>query len=165
MGQPVISLDISVSEGHHHFGLTEGVPDHATATACFTAECIRSWWGRTGKAHHPDATEAMVVMEHAMGHRRRMMSMELGKLATETGLTFHVMHLPPGISRWNSVVNRMTFSIGSCSDASSGMSMSAVVSTIAASESHASSSFGPSAHGVISLKCDGGWDYSVDPGA
>lgn len=162
MGQPVISLEVSVSEGHHHPGLTEGGPGHAAATARFMAGCIRSWWEGAGKSHHPDATDVMVVMEHAMGHRRRTISAELGKLAAETGLTFHVMHLPPGTSRWNGVSNRMTFSIGSSSDAAS---MSAAVSTIAALDSPANHSFGPSAHGVILLRCDGGWDYTLGPDA
>lgn len=165
MGQPVISLEISVQEGHHHAGLTEGGPGSATATARFTAGCIRSWWEGAGKDLHPDATDVMVVTEHAMGHRRRMMSAELGRLAAETGLTFHVMHLPPGTSRWNGVVNRMTFSVGNGPDSLSGASMSAVVSTIAAADSRALRSFGPSAHGVISLRCDGGWDYTVGPEA
>ncbi len=165
LGQPVISVEVEVPEGCHHPGLTEGGQCSASATACFTAGCIRSWWEGAGKAHHPDATDVMVVTEHAMGHRRRMMHDELGKLAAETGMAFHVIHLPLGTSRWNSVVNRMTFSIGKGPDAVSGMSMNAVVSMIAAADSSAFRSFGPSAHGVISLRCDGGWDYSVGPEA
>ncbi len=165
MGQPVISVEVSVPEGHHHAGLTEGGPGHAAATARFTAGCIRSWWEGAGRELCPDATDVMVVTEHAMGHRRRTMSAELGRLAAETGLAFHVMHLPPGTSRWNGIVNRMTFSIGSGPDAASGASMDVVVSTIADADGRALRSFGPSAHGVISLRCDGGWDYSVGPDA
>ncbi len=164
MGQPVISVEISVPEDHHP-RLTEGGPCPAAAAARFTAGCIRSWWEGVGRELHPDATDVMVVTEKAVGHRRRMMSAELERLAAETGLSFHMMHLPPGTSRWNGIVNRMTFSIGRGPDVTSGTSMSAVVSTIATADGRALRSCGPSAHGVISLRCDGGWDYSVGPEA
>jgi hypothetical protein len=41
------------------------------------------------------------------GARVRLWKWELQKLATETGLTISVSHLPPGTSKWNKIEHRL----------------------------------------------------------
>jgi hypothetical protein len=37
----------------------------------------------------------------------RLWKLELQKLADETGLVLHVLHYPPGTSKWNKIEHRM----------------------------------------------------------
>ena len=41
------------------------------------------------------------------GARVRLWKLELQKLADETGLALHVLHYPPGTSKWNKIEHRM----------------------------------------------------------
>lgn len=62
-----------------------------------------------GRAKYPAAHELFVTADGggSNGSRSRLWKMELQKLSTETGLTIHVSHLPPGTSKWNKIEHRM----------------------------------------------------------
>ena len=81
--------------------------DHDTPV--FAVNSIRAWWNKMGAAEHPNAKELLVTADAggSNGYRSRVWKAELQKLATETGLSIHVSHFPPGTSKWNKVEHRL----------------------------------------------------------
>ena len=71
-------------------------------TAAFAVATIRRWWQMVGKVAYPDAARLLVTADAggSNGYRSRLWKVELGKLATETGLAITVCHFPPGTSKW-----------------------------------------------------------------
>ncbi len=94
--------DVSKNEGWVNVGI-----DHDTAE--FAVETIRKWWVKMGKGKYPGANELFITADGggSNGSRSRLWKMELQKLSSETGLTIHVSHLPPGTSKWNKIEHRM----------------------------------------------------------
>jgi transposase len=78
-------------------------------TSAFAVATLRSWWNTTGKPRYPDATKLLICADSggSNGSRIRAWKIELAKLATETGLTITVCHLPPGTSKWNKIEHRL----------------------------------------------------------
>jgi transposase len=78
-------------------------------TSAFAVESIRRWWFHLGKQAYPDSTQLLVTADAggSNGYRRRAWKKELQALATETGLTIHVVHFPPGTSKWNKIEHRL----------------------------------------------------------
>ena len=78
-------------------------------TAAFAVNTIRSWWDTTAKAAYPDAARLLITADGggSNGYRTRLWKTELAALATETGLTITVCHLPPGTSKWNKIEHRL----------------------------------------------------------
>ena len=72
--------------------------DHDTAQ--FAAETIRRWWNTIGTAAYPAADRLLICADGggSNGYRTRLWKRELATLATETGLSITVCHLPPGTS-------------------------------------------------------------------
>lgn len=70
---------------------------------------IRQWWHLMGEKVYPEAKELLITADcgGSNGYRIRLWKSELQKLATETGLTIMVSHLPPGTSKWNKIEHRM----------------------------------------------------------
>ncbi len=66
-------------------------------TAAFAVESIRRWWRQNGQGAYPTARELVVVADGGGSNsaRSRLWKKELQRLATETGLTLRVCHLPP----------------------------------------------------------------------
>jgi len=81
--------------------------DHDTAE--FAVETIRRWWTRMGKRAYPQASEVMITADGggSNGARVRLWKAELQRFADSSGLTVHVMHYPPGTSKWNKIEHRM----------------------------------------------------------
>jgi hypothetical protein len=81
--------------------------DHDTAP--FAVNALRLWWQRVGSLRYPGARRLMVTADGggSNGYRLRAWKVELGKLATETGLDITVCHFPPGTSKWNKVEHRL----------------------------------------------------------
>jgi hypothetical protein len=81
--------------------------DHDTAP--FAVNALRIWWQQVGRVRYPYARRLMVTADGggSNGHRLRAWKVELGKLATETGLDITVCHFPPGTSKWNKVEHRL----------------------------------------------------------
>jgi len=78
-------------------------------TAEFAVQSIRCWFDRMGRARHPRAHELTITADcgGSNGARVRLWKLELQKLADETGLVIHVLHYPPGTSKWNKIEHRM----------------------------------------------------------
>jgi hypothetical protein len=81
--------------------------DHETAA--FAVNTLRSWWNIHGRHIYPDANQLLITADcgGANGNRRRAWKTELAALATQTGLTISVCHLPPGTSKWNKIEHRL----------------------------------------------------------
>ena len=78
-------------------------------TAAFAVESIRRWWKHVGQERYPDATELLLTADSGGSNaaRTRLWKVELQQLADETGLTLHVLHFPPGTSKWNKIEHRL----------------------------------------------------------
>ncbi len=78
-------------------------------TAQFAVESIRRWWNTMGKSAYPNATKLYINADGggSNGYRVRLWKTELQKFATQTGITLHVSHFPPGTSKWNKIEHRM----------------------------------------------------------
>jgi hypothetical protein len=78
-------------------------------TAAFAVNSIRRWWRTMGRRRYPRARTLLVTADSggSNGSRTRLWKWELQKLATETGLSICVRHLPPGTSKWNKIEHRL----------------------------------------------------------
>jgi len=78
-------------------------------TAAFAVESIRRWWHQHGQDAYPTAHELLIVADGGGSNnaRSRLWKKELQGLATETGLTLRVCHLPPGTSKWNKIEHKL----------------------------------------------------------
>lgn len=81
--------------------------DHDTAS--FAVETLRRWWRSVGRPAYPEARRLLICADSggSNGSKVRLWKVELGALATETGLQITVSHLPPGTSRWNRIEHRL----------------------------------------------------------
>jgi hypothetical protein len=94
--------DISANSGWINLGI-----DHDTSA--FAVESIRRWWQELGQDRYPAAKRLLITADcgGSNGSRVRLWKAELQKLATQTGLTITVAHLPPGTSKWNKIEHRL----------------------------------------------------------
>ncbi|MBY8999149.1 MAG: ISAzo13 family transposase, partial [Candidatus Thorarchaeota archaeon] len=90
--------DVSANTGWVSVGT-----DHDTSA--FAVATLTSWWDTVGKIRYPDATRLLITADGggSNGSRTRQWKTALAALATRTGLTITVTHLPPGTSKWNKV--------------------------------------------------------------
>ena len=81
--------------------------DHDTAS--FAVEAVRRWWNGVGRDAYPRSTRLLICADPggSNGYRVRLWKLELSRLATETGLSVTVCHLPPGTSKWNKIEHRL----------------------------------------------------------
>lgn len=81
--------------------------DHDTAE--FAVATIRKWWRSQGAKLYPRTKTLLITADSggSNGSRVRLWKWELQKLATQTGLTISVCHLPPGTSKWNKIEHRL----------------------------------------------------------
>ncbi len=81
--------------------------DHDTAQ--FAVATIGRWWNNVGTDRYPAATGLLISADGggSNGSRTRLFKAELAALATRTGLTITVCHLPPGTSKWNKIEHRL----------------------------------------------------------
>lgn len=78
-------------------------------TSAFAVESIRRWWTHLGSRAYPDSRDLLITADSggSNGYRRRAWKKGLQELANETGLTIHVVHFPPGTSKWNKIEHRL----------------------------------------------------------
>ncbi|MEB3963391.1 ISAzo13 family transposase [Streptomyces kunmingensis] len=78
-------------------------------TAAFAVASIRRWWQGRGRHDYPAATRLLITADAggSNGYRTRAWKTELAALASETGLTITVCHMPPGTSKWNKIEHRL----------------------------------------------------------
>jgi hypothetical protein len=78
-------------------------------TSAFAVATLRRWWTSVGQIAYP-ATDRLLICADgggSNGYRVRAWKTELAALATATGLTITVCHLPPGTSKWNKIEHRL----------------------------------------------------------
>ncbi|MBY5410648.1 ISAzo13 family transposase [Rhizobium leguminosarum] len=94
--------DVTANAGFVSLGITAD-------TAEFAVQSIRCWLNRMGRERYPKARELTVTADcgGSNGARVRLWTLELQKLADETGLILHVHHYPPGTSKWNKIEHRL----------------------------------------------------------
>ena len=75
----------------------------------FAVESIRRWWKYLGQELYPNAKEIFITADGggSNGSRNRLWKFCLQEFATESGLTIHVSHFPPGTSKWNKIEHRL----------------------------------------------------------
>jgi hypothetical protein len=78
-------------------------------TSAFAVESIRRWWTHLGSHSYPDSRHLLITADAggSNGYRRRAWKQQLQEFANETGLTVHVVHFPPGTSKWNKIEHRL----------------------------------------------------------
>jgi len=78
-------------------------------TSAFAVQTLRRWWNTVGRHRYPNTDRLLICADGggSNGYRVRAWKVELARLATETGLTITVAHLPPGTSRWNKIEHRL----------------------------------------------------------
>jgi hypothetical protein len=78
-------------------------------TAAFAVNSIRRWWRTMGRRAYPQARVLLITADSggSNGARTRLWKWELQRLATESGLSISVRHLPPGTSKWNKIEHRL----------------------------------------------------------
>jgi transposase len=101
----------AIPYGVYDVGANEGfvsVGDDAD-TAAFAVAAIGRWWDEVGRIAYPDATRLLITADAggSNGYRNRLWKLELGRLASDTGLRITVCHLPPGTSKWNKIEHRL----------------------------------------------------------
>ena len=94
--------DLKRDEGWISVGI-----DHDTAS--FAVNSIRRWWRLMGRQAYPEAERLLVTADAggSNGARSRLWKWELDRFATRTGLSIHVLHFPPGTSKWNKIEHRL----------------------------------------------------------
>jgi hypothetical protein len=101
-GGALCVYDVTANAGFVSVGISSD-------TAEFAVESIRCWLDRMGRQRYPEARELTITADRggSNGARVRLWKLELQKLADETGLALHVLHYPPGTSKWNKIEHRM----------------------------------------------------------
>lgn len=107
-------------------------------TAAFAVNSIRTWWRTMGRRTYPRALTLLITADSggSNGARTRLWKWELQKFATETGLSIHVRHLPPGTSKWNKIEHRLFSFISQNWRGKPLTSLAVIVNLIAATRTH-----------------------------
>lgn len=101
------AIPYGVYDLHRNEALVNVGTDHDTPA--FAVASIRQWWRTMGRAAYPGASNLLITADcgGSNGYRIRAWKSELQAFATESGLTIHVCHFPPGTSKWNKVEHRL----------------------------------------------------------
>lgn len=91
----------------HNRGFVNVGLDHDTAE--FAVASIRRWWQHVGKDLYPGSQALLIIADGggSNGTRNRLWKKQLQDLATKTGLSISVCHLPPATSKWNKIEHRL----------------------------------------------------------
>ncbi len=108
-------------------------------TAAFAVNSIRRWWRTMGRRAYPRARTLLMTADAggSNGARTRLWKWELQRLATESGLSISVCHLPPGTSKWNKIEHRLFSFISQNWRGRPLVSLAVIVSLIAATRTRA----------------------------
>jgi Rhodopirellula transposase DDE domain len=108
--------------------------DHHTAQLAVAT--IERWWTNVGADRYPTATGLLISADGggSNGSRTRLFKTELAAMATRTGLTITVCHLPPGTSKWNKIEHGLFSHISMNWRGRPLTSHEAIVNTIAATK-------------------------------
>jgi Rhodopirellula transposase DDE domain len=88
------AVPYGISDVIHNSGFVNVGSDHETAE--LAVESIRRWWRSIGSGLYPTSKELLIVADGggSNGAGNRLWKMQLQQLATETGLSITVRHLP-----------------------------------------------------------------------
>ena len=94
--------DVKANKGHVVLGRSKD-------TAEFAANAIRDWLKNFGCKDYPEAKNILILCDGggSNGSRCRLWKKELVSIAKEFGLNIHVMHYPPGTSKYNPIEHRL----------------------------------------------------------
>jgi hypothetical protein len=89
------------------------VVDRDREPGALAAETLRRWWRRVGSVAYPDAKSLLIcsAARGSDGDAHCLWKVELGRLATETGVQITVCQMPPGTSKWNNIEHRLVSAI------------------------------------------------------
>lgn len=78
-------------------------------TAEFAVEALRRWWQELGRPRYGGSRRVLITADCGGSNapRTRLWTVELQRLADETGLIVEVCHYPPGTSKWNKIEHRL----------------------------------------------------------
>jgi Rhodopirellula transposase DDE domain len=95
-------LDLGRDEGWVSLGVDGN-------TAGFAAASLQNWWDELGSRRYPEATTLTITADAggANNPTHRLWRVGLQEFADQTGLNVHVLHFPPGTSKWNKVEHRL----------------------------------------------------------
>lgn len=70
---------------------------------------IRRWWLEMSSPLYPDARQLLITADGSSsnGSRVSLWKLKLQKFLDELGMTIHVCHFPPSISKWNKIEHKM----------------------------------------------------------
>jgi hypothetical protein len=94
--------DLTRNDGWVSIGI-----DHDTAS--FAVRTVERWWRKMGRTAYPKARSLVITADSGGSNsaRSRLWKLELQGLADRTRLTIHVLHFPPGTSKWNKIEHRL----------------------------------------------------------
>jgi transposase len=108
---PNEAIGKAIPYGVYDIGLNEALVNVGVNcdTSAFAVESIRRWWDLIGSKRYPDSKRLLITADAggSNGYRRRTWKKALQELATEAGLSIHVVHFPPGTSKWNKIEHRL----------------------------------------------------------
>lgn len=108
---PSDAVGKAIPYGIYDIGLNEALVNVGVDrdTSAFAVESIRRWWDLIGSQRYPDSKNLLITADAggSNGYRRRAWKLGLQELAAETGLTIHIVHFPPGTSKWNKIEHRL----------------------------------------------------------
>jgi len=153
-------------------------------TAAFAVNSIRRWWRTMGRRAYPRARTLLITADSggSNGARTRLWKWELQRLATESGLSISVCHLPPGTSKWNKIEHRLFSFISRNWRGRPLVSLATIVSLIAATrtrmglrvrceldpgrypEGEKISDAQMSSLNIERARFHGDWNYTIHPG-
>ncbi len=95
-------LDLGRDEGWVSLGVDGN-------TAGFAVASITSWWEQLGSERYPEATELTITADSGGSNSStsRLWRVSLQEFADLSGLRVHVLHYPPGTSKWNKIEHRL----------------------------------------------------------
>jgi transposase len=103
----IYGIPYGVYEQERNMGWVSVGVDHDTAE--FAVATIGQWWKNMGQPAYPNSRRLMITADSggSNGSRVRLWKIQLQRFADETGLELHVVHFPPGTSKWNKIEHRM----------------------------------------------------------
>lgn len=118
----------------HNAGWVSVGIDHDTAS--FAARTILRWWQKMGRPIYRGANALLITADArgSSGSRVRLWKWELQQLASRTGLSITVCHLPPGTSKWNKIEHRLFSYISTNWRGQPLISLAVIVSLIASTQ-------------------------------
>jgi hypothetical protein len=98
---------LGIYDVHLNRGLV--VVGTSSHTAAFGVDGLRAWQRTQGRRVYPGMMEVMLLVDNGgcNGSKNRLWKIELQRFSDHYGVIVHVLHYPPGASKWNPVEHRL----------------------------------------------------------